>query len=321
MKILITGISGFIGKNVARNLLKKNVQITAIVRPNTNFKRIAEFENKVKFIEIDLTNIATLRNFLSENAFVQIIHIGAIRGGRKFTKQQYFDANVNATEQLIINAKKHNSKFIFCSSVGVFGAIPKELPANNFTERQEDNYYHFTKIYAEKIIQKHVLNGLSAAIVRPAITYGEGDFGFPFTLTKLVDKNLMFLPNHEVKIHLTNIELIVQAFNKLSEIDFKSGTAYNVADLHPVKLTEIVDFINQELHQKKYSRHKIINVKFFDFGEKIARFLKNELWVSRFELISKSWYYNTQNSYTNLGLKHIETIPNFKIVTNWYKGL
>jgi len=321
MKILVTGISGFIGKNVVRNLLQKNVQITAVIRPNTNRKRISEFENKVKFIEIDLTDISNLRKFLSENSFDQIIHIGAIRGGRKFIKQQYFDANVNATEQLIINAKKNNSKFIFCSSVGVFGAIPKELPANNFTEKQEDNYYHFTKIYAEKLIQQYVLNGLNAVIVRPAITYGEDDFGFPFTLTKLIDKKMLFLPNREIKVHLTNIELLVQAFSKLSEINFKPGTAYNVADLHPVKLNEIVDFINQELNEKKYPNHKIINAKLFNFGENIARFFKNELWVSRFELISKSWYYDIQNSYADLGLKHIETIPNFKVVTDWYKGL
>ena len=319
--ILLTGISGFIGKHVARELLSKKYDLTVIIRPETEPHRISEFNNQVNFVEIDLTDIEGLRLYLKEHSFDVIVHIGAIRGGRKFSKKEYFDANVNATEQLIINAQTNNSRFIFCSSVGVFGAIPDELPANNSTLKKNDNYYHYTKIQSEALIQKYVLYDLNAVIVRPAITYGSGDFGFPFTLVKLVDKNLMFLPNNEVIIHLTNIELLVQAFTKLVEFNYKSGRQYIVADRNPVNLHELVNFICKELKNKTYSDKKSISEKYFQRGEKIARYLKNELWISRFELISKSWYYDVSKVYKELSLQPVSTIPNFKIVTNWYKQL
>jgi len=319
--ILITGVSGFIGKHVARELLLKKYDLTAIIRPETKPERISEFNNHVNFVEIDLTDIDGLRSYLKEHSFDTIIHIGAIRGGRKFSKKEYFDANVNASEQLIINAQINNSRFIFCSSVGVFGAIPNELPANNSTLKKNDNYYHYTKIQSEALIQKYVLYDLNAVIVRPAITYGLGDFGFPFSLVKLVDKNLMFLPNNEVIIHLTNIELLVQTFTKLVEFNYKPGTQYIVADKNPVNLHELVNFICKELKGKTYSDKKSISEKFFKRGEKIARYLKNELWISRFELISKSWYYDVSKVYKELLLQPVSTIPNFKIVTNWYKKL
>ena len=226
-KILITGISGFIGRNVLRQLVQSHDSITAIIRPGTKHQRIEEFIDKVEFAEIDLTDIPTLKEYLDDNSFEIIIHIGAVRGGRKLSNSDYFDANVNATEQLVINARDNDSKFIFCSSVGVFGAIPLELPANNFTKRQEDNYYHFTKIRAEAIIQKYVLYGLKAAIIRPSITYGTDDYGFPFTLTKLIDKKLLFLPDQDVKIHLANINVITQAFLRLIEINYQPGVCTN----------------------------------------------------------------------------------------------
>ncbi len=319
--ILITGISGFIGKNVTRRLLRKNRKITALIRPSTDLERIEEFENKIDFIEIDLADIPTLRNYLKQNSFDCIVHIGAIRGGRKFPGQTYFDVNVNATEQLLINALENNSRFLFCSSVGVFGAIPSELPANNQTKRKNDNYYHYTKIQAEILLQKYVLQGLNGVIIRPAITYGIGDFGFPFTLTKLIDKNLMYLPDKEVMIHLTNVELLSLAFAKLVETGFTPGCAYNIADEKPVKLLELANFISNEIRGKEFPKKKIIAKKFFQYGETISRILKNETWISRFELISKSWFYDTNNSYHELSLKKINTIPDFKVVTNWYKSL
>ncbi|MDP8200927.1 MAG: NAD(P)-dependent oxidoreductase [Candidatus Tenebribacter burtonii] len=320
-KILITGISGFIGRNVLRQLVQSHDSITAIIRPGTKHQRIEKFVNKVEFAEIDLTDIPTLKEYLDENYFEIIIHIGAVRGGRKLSNPDYFDANVNATEQFVINARDNDSKFIFCSSVGVFGAIPLELPANNFTKRQEDNYYHFTKIRAEAIIQKYVLYGLKAAIIRPSITYGTNDYGFPFTLTKLIDKKLLFLPNQDVIIHLANIHVITQSFLRLIEIDYQPGVCYNVADSNPVELHKLTEFINNELKGKSYSSKKNLDLKYFKKGEKLAKFFKSELWIARFQLISRHWYYDVENSYTDLSLKETDTIPNFKIVTDWYKNL
>lgn len=320
-KILITGISGFIGKNVLRYLINNNDSITAIIRPGTKPQRIEEFVNKIEFAEIDLTDITKLKDYLGKNSFEIIIHIGAVRGGRKLSRSDYFNANVNATEQLVINANDNDSKFIYCSSVGVFGAIPLELPANNETKKQEDNYYHFTKIRAEAIIQNYVLRGLNAAIIRPSITYGTNDFGFPFTLTKLVDKNLLFLPDQEVIIHLASINVISQAFIKLIDFNYKSGSCYNVADSHPVELHKLADFISEQLKGKPYSSKRNIDIKYFNKGEEIAKFFKNELWITRFQLISKHWYYDVVKSYSELGLKASETIPNFEMITDWYKSL
>ena len=320
-KILLTGATGFIGGHVLNSLLHETKsEITVIIRPNTK-SRLNDASEKLTVVEIDLTDIYRLKKYLSQNVFDVIIHIGAIRGGRRFSRKDYFSANVKSTEQFVLAAKENNSKLIFCSSVGVFGAIPVELPANNSTQRQDDNYYHYTKIEAEKIIQQQVLYGLNAVIIRPAISYGVGDFGFPFTLTKLVEKKMLFLPKDVVRIHLTNVDSLVDAFIKAIDKDVKSGAAFNIADTEPVEIGKLANFISNEFVGKDYSTSRLISKKYFEIGESVAKFFKNELWVARFQLISKSWYFDTEDSYKILKIKKHHTIPNFKIVTDWYKEI
>lgn len=318
-KILITGVTGFIGSNLVSHILKKKYDISAIIRPKTQYDRIKKLKDKIKLVKIDLTDINKLRTYLKEESFDSILHIGALRGGRSFSKSDFFNANVNATEQLIINALKNDSNFIFCSSVGVFGAIPKSVPASENTPRQEDNYYHYTKIQAENIIQKYILQGLRAAIIRPSITYGIPDYGFPYNLVKLIDKKQLFLPKQEFKIHLTNVDTLCNAFLYLLENSYKTGKSYIVADSKPVIFQELVHYISRQLHNKDYPKSKFINRKFFHFGEKIAQKLNNELWTSRFQLISRPWYYDVEKAYKELKLSRSETIPKIKKVIEWYQ--
>jgi nucleoside-diphosphate-sugar epimerase len=318
-KLLITGISGFIGGHVGKKLSEKYKDVTALIRPGTVPARVAQFKDKIKFIPIDLSDTPALKRYLDENRFDCILHIGALRGGRKSDRDNFFRTNVIATQVLAESALAHKTRFIFCSSVGVFGAAPTELPASNQTERQYDNYYHTTKIQAEAIIEQNVMSGLEAVILRPAITYGPGDYGFPYTLVKLVHHHLMYLPDKLVWIHLANVNLVSDAFLKMVEYKFKPGMAYNVADREPLKLHDLVNFISKKLYKQDYPSRFIIDQKYFAWGEKIAIKLHNELWTSRFQLLSKSWMFEVTDIYHDLNLTPILTIPNFESVIKWYR--
>jgi nucleoside-diphosphate-sugar epimerase len=321
-KVLITGTTGFIGKAVLAGILPLEHEITAIVRPNTQARRLQGIRDKVSVKELDLANTAALRDYLAESDFETIIHIGALRGGRKASKDEYYRSNVSSTEQMADYCLKHNAKLIFCSSVGVFGAIPNELPANAQTSRNPDNYYHYTKIEAEKIIGRDVLHGLHAAIIRPSITYGSGDHGFPYQLVKMVDKYYFPLINKRIWLHLCHIDALVEAFKWCLQNDFKSGLAWNVADRDPVQLHALVNFISRQLHGKNYPGILCVDRFFFALGEKVSRSLKNELFISRFELISKSWFYDVQEYYNAMeamGIKPHYSIPDIQITIDDYR--
>ena len=314
--LLITGITGLIGGSVLRTILAldDSYEITALVRPGTSKSRYAEFETKVEIVELDLADTKGINSWLEGRTFDVVMHIGALRGGRKFGKNTYLKANLHSTQALCEYCLKTGAQLLFCSSVGVFGAIPKELPAQNLSPRNADNYYHYTKIQSENYIQQSVLRGLKAAILRPAITYGPGDNGFPQTLVKMVEKLTFPLIKKRIWIHLCHIQLITDAFVWLLQNDWESGLALNVADREPVQLSALVNFIYRERYGKNYPALLQVDERWFKLGERVARFFRNELWISRFELISKSWFYQVSDTFELMELEPIYTIPGFKIL-------
>jgi len=321
-KILITGITGFIGRAVLTNIVDLGHDITALVRPGTPESRYQEFGSRIKVDFMSLSDIRALKLYLADKSFDLILHIGALRGGRRANRDEYYRSNVGSTEQFVDFCLKHNAKLVFCSSVGVFGAIPSELPANNQSPKNPDNYYHFTKIESEKIIGKAVLHNLKAMIIRPSITYGKGDKGFPYQLVKMIDHYHFPLIKKRIWLHLCHIDALVAAFRWAVDHDFDKAITLNVADREPVQLSALVDFISRQLHGKNYPRFLSIDRVFFSLGEKIAHFLRSEIFISRFELISKSWFYDVQDYYALMQQEGIQphfTIPELQSVIDYYK--
>lgn len=318
--VLITGITGLIGRSVLRAVLKleESYRITALVRPGTSVERFAEFVGRIELVELDLADISGLRKYLDASSFDVVMHIGALRGGRAYSRETFLKANLLCTQQLTEYCLKQGAILLFCSSVGVYGAIPQELPANDLSPRNPDNYYHLTKIESEKSIQQAVLRGLRSAILRPAITYGPGDNGFPNMLVKMIDRRVFPLVNKRVWIHLCHIDMITRAFIWLLTNDWEPGLALNVADREPVQLSALVHFISRQLSGINYPSWILVDRNLFLLGEKIARTLKNELWTSRFELISRSWFYEVRSTYEMMELPPVFTIPSIQIVIDDY---
>lgn len=317
-KLLITGVTGLIGNAVLDKLTSDRTnqfQITGLIRPGTKASRFKLFSDRIQAEFIDLSDIPAIQNHLARNAYDAILHIGALRGGRRFSRQQYYQSNVNSTEQLVEYALDKKARLVFCSSVGVFGAIPEEMPANNDCPYKEDNYYHYTKICCEKIINRAILNGLDAVILRPSITYGPGDKGFPFQLVRMVKRRIFPVSNKNIWMHLCHIDAVSTAFAKLvTDKSELSGGAYNIADLEPVRQRDLVNFIYRELFNKNYPGLLTVDNDILIAGEAVSRFLHSELWTARFELIAHSWIYQVRDTYEVLGLAGHYTIPDFRII-------
>jgi nucleoside-diphosphate-sugar epimerase len=205
--------------------------------------------------------------------------------------------------------------------VGVFGAIPKQLPPSEATERQRDNFYHATKILAEKKLHALKQHGLRFVIIRPSITYGTNDFGFPYSLIQMVDRGIFLNCTASVKINMIDVRTLAQAFISAATTSLKNGSAYNLCDKSPVELKDLVNFISQELFHSNYPKIKTLPLFAFRTGEfMFDKILKNDLWKARFQLISRSWYYDPNPAMKALAIIPKETIPNFKYVIDWYKN-
>jgi nucleoside-diphosphate-sugar epimerase len=312
--VFLTGGSGFIGSRLIESLLSHgSYRVIAVVR-NLSHANIADFtgDSRTVFVEGLFFDPELVERIFSKYDIGAVIHLAAVRGAGAKDKSGYQRVNVDGTEVLLKAALKYGvRKFIFCSSVGVFGTVPKELPATTRTELRGDTLYHRSKILAERLVANYRSRGLNAFVVRPTITYGRGDRGFPAILARLVRKRMLWLPFHDIRIHLLHVGALSRLFIAMLENAELSGGVFIAADREPISLRELVDSVHMHYYQSSYPNIFQIPSFMFTALTKTFRLLRNEKWSLRIQLISKSWYYDIRETVSAVRFEAADTKETF----------
>ena len=321
MKILLTGLTGFIGGHLGRRLVQtREHQLVGLVRPQTDPARFAPFAADMRIIPLEFTDAAAVNRLFAQEQFDCVLHLAAIRGGGAATQAEFYRSNVQAPLTLARAALQQQARFVFCSSVGVFGTIPRDLPPTEQTPRHGDNYYHATKIEAEARLRSLAQQGLDLVIIRPIITYGEGDRGFPFVLMKLIDQGVLLLPTRDLQIHLVDVQTVVAAFVRAAICPAARGKVYTVTDKTPISLTALVDHFARQLHGRPYPTWKRVPTACLRLAEwGLAHVVSSEAWLTRVQLMSRDWYYDGSDAARDFQIDLPETIPHINRALAWYQ--
>ena len=230
MKILITGVAGFIGFSVAEELLKKKHQVYGIdnlskyYSVNLKKKRIKEL-NKYKtfnFKKIDIRNKSFLKKRIHKIYFDYVFHFAAQPGVRLSLKKPeiYYQINVIGYQNLISSINKKNlKKIIYASSSSVYGD-QKTLPTTEQTNLKAKNAYGLSKILNENLsdIYSNIFN-VSFIGLRLFTVYGEWGRPdmFTFKLMNCIKKKKIFYLNNNGNHNrdLTYIKDVVKICIKL----------------------------------------------------------------------------------------------------------
>ena len=89
MKILVTGATGFVGKHVIKELLKYECEIIAAGRANS-----VQLPSKIKFIEIDLDNLNSNKNYFSETGEPELLIHLAWQGLPNYKEKFHLEKNL-----------------------------------------------------------------------------------------------------------------------------------------------------------------------------------------------------------------------------------
>lgn len=225
-KIVITGASGFVAKNLRKYLSEKNIKVISISR--SNFK---QFKNELKIVSKNYDEKHILPKIQNSNA---IIHLAGI--GRQSTKTDYNLVNVEFTKHIVnlCNKAKIN-KLVYTSGLGV--------SANTSLG------YFISKYKAEKII---VNSGLDYTIFRPSYIVGKDDL-FTKYLKKQVKKGKIEIPgsgNYSIQpIYINDVVKII--LQSIIQPKFRN------------KIIDLVgpDYITFEKYVKLFSQGTKTNIK------------------------------------------------------------
>jgi len=308
--ILLTGASGLIGRHVVKKLASlHSARLVCILRDGERHPQAQLLIREgAVVVPGNFYKHAVIEKAFEGHQIQQVIHLAAIRGGGKATAADFREVNVRGTERLLRAAYEHKvQKFIFCSSVGVYGTIPANMPAGLESPFQGDNQYHQSKIAAEEAVQSYIQKGLNAYIVRPTITYGAGDDGFPQALVNLVKKHLLWLPKSNHRVHLVDVKRLAEAFFNLVVNDYPSQRVYVVGDIEPTTLRDLADWIHLHFYRRPYPPYFCLPDWLFKLAFHLFQSIRNEKWMARVALLSNDWHYQCADAYRLLGIQPVPT--------------
>ena len=172
-KILITGASGFIGSFIVEEALKRNMEVWAAVRRSSSREWLQD--ERIHFIELNLSSEDELKKQLQDHVFDYVVHAAGVT--KCLRKEQFYAVNTEGTKHLVnvlLALQMPLKKFIYLSSLSIFGAIREQQPYEAIRETdtpQPNTEYGKSKLEAETFL-KEAADRLPYVILRPTGVYG-----------------------------------------------------------------------------------------------------------------------------------------------------
>lgn len=247
-KVFITGITGFLGSNIAAFLINQGHNIAATYRSSSSKVLCADFEDQVNWI---LQDDADWTQRIIEFAPDIIIHgawLGVGHEDRNVWESQL--ANIDFIKQILLIAKAAGTKkFIALGSqaeYGLFdGCVTEEQPL-----KPTEAYGAVKVICTELVKQFCQANSIDWFWLRLFSFFGEGEsekWLIPTLVNKLLTTNYMDLTSGEQKYAYLYVEDLGRAVNNVINIDGQSGV-YNISGKRPISLKVLLTTIRDQIN-------------------------------------------------------------------------
>lgn len=264
--VLITGAAGFIGSNLCfyfqKNFPKAKVIALDCFRSgetlsNGNLKSFGHYKNLLGFkgivISGNINDKAILKQLDEDYDFDFIFHEAAISDTTANEQDLMIKTNVNAYEDLLKLAIKHNANMIYASSAATYGDAKSPQTVG---DEKPGNVYGFSKLMMDNITYEYLKTDLNISIVglRYFNVYGAREFYKNKTASTVVQFGHQILAGNIPKLFegsdkilrdFIYIEDIIQA-NIKAATPKKSGV-YNVGTGKARSFQDIADILQKEL--------------------------------------------------------------------------
>jgi len=172
--ILVTGATGFLGSEVAKQLTEQGNLIRCTKRATSKIPALlSPYQKSIEWVEADLLDIFALENALED--VTQVYNCAAWVSLRQADKKPMIYTNVTGTANLVDLCRQNGIRMVHVSSVAAIGdAKPGELITENhhLDQATETDGYAISKLESEMEIWRGIAEGLDAVIVNPSIIIG-----------------------------------------------------------------------------------------------------------------------------------------------------
>jgi len=261
MKYLVTGGAGFIGSNIARELVRQNQKVKIIDNLSTgSLDNLAGIKSKINFVKGDIRDVGFLKRHFRGIDYV--LHQAALRAVPRSVDDPTAanENNITGTLNVLLAARDCKVKrVVFASSSSVYGDV-KGINQENLTP-QPESPYALTKLAGEhycRIFYK--LYGLETISLRYFNVYGpyqnpESKYSavIPiFTKFLLKNKSPVIFGNGKQSRDFTYVGDVVQANLLACQAKQGIGEVFNIAaGGKPVSVNKLFELLAKKLDKEK----------------------------------------------------------------------
>jgi dihydroflavonol-4-reductase len=193
--ILITGGTGFLGRELIHQLLSDGRKVRVLYRTEDKLSALQPFLKDIETAQGDLLDVTSLESAMK--GVSEVYHCAGFTGFLRSDYQKLMKVNVEGTAN-VVNAMLHSGvrKLIFVSSIYAYGALPGKTISeeSKWESTRWNTRYGLSKMLAEREVWRGQEEGLQTIIVQPGVILGPDaredaainaviqavDRGFPF---------------------------------------------------------------------------------------------------------------------------------------------
>ena len=256
--VLITGVSGFVGRHLSARLLQSGFAVAGFDRTGDSYSVLEEFLGKdraaqVTKLQCDLGDSETVAALFAQHRFDAIVHLAGISfppiGWKDPT--MVLEANTRNAVGLLQSARQAGwrGRFLFVSSSDVYGRVSEaDQPITEETKVQPDNPYGASKAAAELFVKCLSMDGIEAIIARPFNHIGPGqapDFVLPSFLNRIRQcqaegRSSIETGDLSSARDFTDVRDVVAAYEMLLSKG-TPGAVYNICSGQPITIRQLLE--------------------------------------------------------------------------------
>ncbi|MDD3093848.1 MAG: NAD-dependent epimerase/dehydratase family protein [Clostridia bacterium] len=183
---IVTGVSGFIGFEIADQLCKEGYVTRGLIR---KINPITPFPKELELIKGDILDIESLEKLYhdTEDKKTVMIHSAAYLSVKK-NDPNCEHINIQGTKNIIEICKKYSSKLVYISSVDTLDNSQQLVKEpDSFNPDIHFTSYARSKAIASQLVLDEIQKGLDGVIILPSAVAGPNDYrkGFIYDMLSI----------------------------------------------------------------------------------------------------------------------------------------